>query len=612
MKKILDFRQVVNIVLFVMIVGSLVFLFSFGACMYMARKAVSSIADDRISGEIEYVQNYIDTHLERVEDIAYNFMNANFGTISRLPDGSYTDSGLAKLPSEAELYAHLSTLLRTNPLICGAAIGFDPSLYGKSRGRYGFAPYVTKLNVEKELDSKNLGDDRDYVTYPWYAETVRQDKGYWAPPFQESITNHLIISYNLPIHDASGKVIGAFAVDIDTDDFSGVCARVAPYPNSEVCILDQEYRFLAHPDSQMLLQKVYEIDRYSNFEADDSMVIKIRNGEKGNYNVVRGDGARTLFYFAPIRRTGWLISIECPETEVYSGMDTLRRNLRSLALISILFMVLCFMFLFRQFQKMNQNKANIEGELRIASAIQMGMIPKLYPAFPKRHDLDVYGFLKPAKTVGGDLFDYFIRNEKYFFCIGDVSGKGVPASLYMAVLRSLFRNVSLNTSDPSEIATALNRSLSEGNVYNMFSTMFIGVLDLATGHLDYCNAGHNAPLVGHGWDGGTGISYTRPQTNVAVGIISDYPYVKEEMQVNPGDTIFLYTDGVTEAEDVHKVLYGESALQKALENALDGSATCARDVVDAVYRSIQSHSAGAVQSDDITMLMIEYKGYGKA
>ena len=178
-------------------------------------------------------------------------------------------------------------------------------------------------------------------------------------------------------------------------------------------------------------------------------------------------------------------------------------------------------------------KASMESELRIAHGIQMSMLPKTFPAFPDRTDIDLYGSVTPAKAVGGDLYDFYIRDEKLFFCIGDVSGKGVPASLVMAVTRSLFRNISAHTSKPSHIVTALNDSLTEGNDANMFVTLFVGVLDLPTGRLHYCNAGHDAPWIIHAPGTGNCVELA-VESNLPLGVMPGWKFQEQVTMMTLG------------------------------------------------------------------------------
>ena len=247
------------------------------------------------------------------------------------------------------------------------------------------------------------------------------------------------------------------------------------------------------------------------------------------------------------------------------------------------------------------SKAAIENELKLAHDIQMSMLPKTFPPYPERDDIDIYGMLTPAKDVGGDLFDFYIRDEKLFFCIGDVSGKGVPASLVMAMTRSLFRNISAHTAEPHRIAFTLNQALAEGNENSMFVTAFIGVLDLATGLLRYCNAGHNPPLlIGHE------VSLVPCQPNVPLGLMTDMEFEPQEIQFEHQMTIFLFTDGLNEAEDDMQVQFGDDRILHHLEASLDKGVIQPAEIVNQMAEAVHAFVDGAQQSDDLTMLAIKY------
>jgi sigma-B regulation protein RsbU (phosphoserine phosphatase) len=208
--------------------------------------------------------------------------------------------------------------------------------------------------------------------------------------------------------------------------------------------------------------------------------------------------------------------------------------------------------------------------------------------------------LLPAKEVGGDLYDFFIEDEKLYFIIGDVSGKGIPASLVMAVTCRLFRSVASHLDKPEEIIASLNDSLADGNESNMFCTAFLGVLDLKTGYLRYCNAGHNAPLI-IGTDG-----RVRPMNvvpNLPLGLFENFPYEGQALQLDKQMMLYLFTDGVNEAENNIKELFGDLRLVTLLRNntTLEPS-----DIIEATFAEVKSHSDGAEQSDDITVMCIKY------
>ncbi len=244
------------------------------------------------------------------------------------------------------------------------------------------------------------------------------------------------------------------------------------------------------------------------------------------------------------------------------------------------------------------SKASMENELKIAHGIQMSMLPKTYPAFPDRNDIDIYGQVTPAKAVGGDLYDFFIRDEKLFFCIGDVSGKGVPASLVMAVTRSLFRNIAAHTTEPEKIVAGLNNALSDNNETSMFVTLLVGVLDLTTGRLCYSNAGHNMPLLLT--DDNAVILSCDP--NIPAGVSSGWKFTNQQIDLKAGMTLFLYTDGLNEAEDINHNQFGMERMQQIAAIADKQP----QSVIAAMKEAVEQFVGEAEQSDDMTMFAIQY------
>ena len=247
------------------------------------------------------------------------------------------------------------------------------------------------------------------------------------------------------------------------------------------------------------------------------------------------------------------------------------------------------------------SKERIESELSIAREIQMGMIPKIFPPYPDRDDIDLHAVLHPAKEVGGDLYDFYIDNNHLYFLIGDVSGKGIPASLFMAITRSLFRTLSQQVLSPAEIVSKMNGSISDNNESNMFVTLIVGILDLPTGILKLCNAGHNPPVLIQP-DGK--VSFMEFSTHLFAGIMEDVTYTDEEVTLEKGSKLFLYTDGVTEAENNMKQLYGD---EKLLGTLSMNTSSDVRTTVDIIVHSVADHVQEAEASDDLTILLIQYE-----
>ena len=248
-----------------------------------------------------------------------------------------------------------------------------------------------------------------------------------------------------------------------------------------------------------------------------------------------------------------------------------------------------------------EKKANMERDLHIAAKIQQGMLLKVFPAFPEREDIDIYGMQRAAKEVGGDIFDFLMRDDRLYFLIGDVSGKGVPASLFMTVVGHLFRNVARYSTSASVIVEAINNGLAEGNDEDMFCTIFCGVLDMQTGKVEYCNAGHNAPILIH--NGKT--EFMTPEVNLPAGVLGEFEYKSEEILLSEGDALFLYTDGVTEAENKDKDLFGDATTLAMVDLLKDMRM---KDLSDGVYDAVKQFVDGYEQSDDLTMLCLRWRG----
>ena len=243
-------------------------------------------------------------------------------------------------------------------------------------------------------------------------------------------------------------------------------------------------------------------------------------------------------------------------------------------------------------------KERIESDLRIARDIQMSMVPS---TFPERPDLDLFASMTPAKEVGGDLYGYHLVDDQLYFCLGDVSGKGVPASLFMAQATRLFRTLAAQKMTPAEIATNINNALSgEDNERSMFVTMFLGLVDLNTGHLDFCNAGHNPPLIVN--DGKAEFIEMIP--NAPIGLWPELPYEGEEIDNITDKAFFVYSDGLNEAENRQQEQFSDERLQELLTTRPFESA---RQTIEMLKAEVETHRDGAEPNDDLTMLCLQVK-----
>lgn len=255
--------------------------------------------------------------------------------------------------------------------------------------------------------------------------------------------------------------------------------------------------------------------------------------------------------------------------------------------------------------KTRSEKNMIEGELRGAREIQMSIVPRIYPAFPDIDNIDLCAKLVPAKEVGGDLYDYYLLDEnknELFFMVGDVSDKGVPASLFMIITMTLFKAGAESGADLTNIVERVNNQLSEDNASNMFVTLFCGIMKISTGEIRYVNAGHNPPLMIRK---GAQPEFIPSTGDLVLGAMPDIAYHSEQVTLGPEDTLLLYTDGVTEAMNPGRELFSESRLTRAARNI---NALSASEGVAAIHDAVTRFSAGATQSDDLTLLLLRYRG----
>ena len=371
----------------------------------------------------------------------------------------------------------------------------------------------------------------------------------------------------------------------DTSWLDGLLNERKMYKSTQRFLVSGDYHLLAGEDCQIYKEAIEQL------KADDDhkgyVILEDENGHK-----------KHVFYALVGGKTDWALINVLDDSEVFGKLRLMRRLLLFLALAGLLiagFIVWRASRNLERLHKVNAAKDLIDNELRIASDIQVQMLPAQSPQ-ATREDVGIYGSLVPAREVGGDLFDYFIRDEKLFFCIGDVSGKGVPSALLMAVIHSLFRSASAHENNPARIMQTINETSCQGNKSNMFVTMFLGILDLPTGHLAYCDAGHDAPVI-------VGRGALPVKANIPLGIFDDFTYEVQETTLEGGSMLFLYTDGLTEARNPQRKMFGLDRVMTALGGSAD---LTPEQLLEKMTQEVHAFVEGAEQSDDLTMLAIRY------
>ncbi len=542
---------------------------------YYSRKILSEEATRRAQGQLEATELHILNVLDQVETAVRNSQWS-------------VEQQLTKPDS---LSAVTVRLVASNPVICGSTVALRDRM---------LAPYSHE--VEGAILTSTLAtEEYDYPHQEWFVKPLELGEGYWSEPyFDEGGGNILMTTYSVPVVDKKGRT-AVFTADVSLEWLSDLIATVKVYPTAFNMVVSREGRIMVSPVETLTIEHNVH-DLASSME--DSTTFQSLNqtimAEESGQDTYKYQGKLHYMFFDKVPRTGWVMSISIPEDEIYGSIKRLGTMVTLLQIVGLLMLILVLYYMVRGQRELRQSeeqKNRIDGELQVARGIQMSMIPKIFPEYPECADVDMFACVIPAKEVGGDLYDFYIREEKLFFCIGDVSGKGVPASLVMAVTRSLFRTVSAHEKSPQRIVSTINASMSDMNETNMFVTLFCGVLDLKNGHLRYCNAGHNAPVLVQK-DGNRELPV---EPNLPLGVLFEMSFTEQECDLSCGTGLFLYTDGLNEAENAYHQLFGEERMMAALKSGLES-----RQQIAAMTDAVHAFVAGAEQSDDLTMLYIRF------
>lgn len=504
------------------------------------------------------------------------------------------------------LFPVVRRLVEDNPTIVGAGLMFRADYYPQ-KGHW-FEPYVAE-RPDGSIEEAQIGSaSHNYLEAEFYLNGINAGKGRWSEPYYDDTgAKMMLCTYTVPVHDSKGETVALLGADVSLNWLSSVINANQIYPSSYNVVISRKGTVIACPDESLILRStIQEVTASSSDTTTRYINRQQMSGASGHQDITDPRGERISVFYAPIDgETGWSMSVVCSQKEVYAELHqvSLYLSLLMLAGLALLgYIIYRTARSARSLREATAEKERIGSELRIARDIQESMLPKTFPPYPERDDVDIFASLVPAKEVGGDLYDFHIRDGKFFFCIGDVSGKGVPASLVMAVTRSLFRTASAREDQPEAIVAAINKAMTDIDNSDMFVTLFVGVLDLTTGQLAYCNAGHEEPLLI-----GKGVGLLPVIGNIPVGVMPDWHYEGQSALIYPGTTIFLYTDGLTEAEDSSHTQFGKQRMLNVARQASDESGqTAPETIISLQTEALRSFVAGAERSDDITMLAIRY------
>lgn len=580
---------------------------------------------------------------------------ANILPMEEIPEMLASGIEMGLLPADSIL-GLLERLLIANPDVFGISVAFEPGTI-KGKGKY-YMPFVYRSG-DTLVKTHLGGPDYEYHLMDWYQIPLLTGKPYWSEPYYDlGGGNALMSSYSVPLFWKQGNdslCIGVAAVDINLQWLAELVKETRVFESGYAMVLSRNGMALAHPDSGLVMNESI----FSFAESHDEPLLReigrdLQAGKSGfrPYNLKgRQD---SWIYYTGLPAGKLSLAVVYPEKEMYAELHNMNMLLLLVVVPGLLFLSILVLrsvrqlgrplteiadsahqiaagnfntplpelkrkdelmqlrdamaYMQEQLSEYIRNltlttaaKEKIESELRIARDIQMAMIPQSFPPFPDLPQIDLFAELKSAKEVGGDLYDFFLIDEKRFcFAIGDVSGKGVPASLFMAVTRTLLRSITDKQKTPSAIVKSLNKSLSMNNESCMFVTFFLGILDLDTGEIIYTNAGHNPPVIIRKDEMPLML---KNSACLPIGLDASFDYPQFALKFHQGDKLFVYTDGVSEAENENHELFGEQAILSVLQKNTN---TSPRALISGLDKALARHVQGFTQSDDITMMVVAW------
>ncbi|MBQ3586455.1 MAG: SpoIIE family protein phosphatase, partial [Synergistaceae bacterium] len=488
----------------------------------------------------------------------------------------------------------------------------------------------------------------NFKSRPWYKEAKEKGGVIFTDIYSDSYNRGLMITCAAPFYNAEGKFAGVVAMDMLIGNLYNSIVNVDLGKDSYTFLADKTGKIITPGGGSQMISEITK-----------SLAGTIMAGKAG----VSLSDSRVYYAYTPIKSTGWTLCASIPESVILDPV----RSMNERVIFTILSFVGAFVIivllavvaarrlshkltepiialeddvhkisggnldyraeirsndeigdLAESFNNMaaslkeyvknlaavTAEKERIGAELNVATQIQADMLPRIFPPFPERKEFDIYATMTPAKEVGGDFYDFFLIDDDHLALVmADVSGKGVPAALFMVIAKTLIKNRAQMGGTPSEILADVNTQLCEGNEAELFVTVWLGILEISTGHVTASNAGHEFPAI---YRPGEGYTLFKTKQSPAVATMEGLRFRASEFTLNPGDDLYLYTDGVAEATNINDELYGTERMIDAL-NHTDGMTV--EEILRTLKKSVDDFTGEAPQFDDITMLSLKY--YGK-
>lgn len=562
--------------------------------------------------------------------------------------------------SKEELPALIKTTLEHNPEIYGSTVAFEPFAHDDKKTPL-FAPYFHWKAGKIEFTDL-AKESYAYLQEDWFQIPKELQAPQWSEPyFDEGGGNIFMTTYSVPFYGKVGeerRFRGIVTADISLEGLRDIVSSIKILKTGYGFLISKNGTLVTHPSKELIMNEtLFGVAEARGDARLREIARKMIKGESGSLPFQDLLSSRKCWMtYTPIPSSGWSLAVLFPMEELAADINRLYRTMIVIAVIGLALLSVAVIFISRtitnplramakatedisrgnldsalppvtsrdEVGKMSEGfmamqkslkdyirkltettaaKERMESELSIAREIQMSIIPKIFPPFPDHPEFDLYAVIEPAREVGGDFYDFFQIDPTHLcFVIADVSGKGVPASLFMAVTKTLIKATAKAGISPAEILTQVNRELASGNDAAMFVTIFCGILNTDTGEIHYANAGHNPPLL---IDTEGKVAYLQKSGELVLGVMEEICYRVESLRLEAGERLFMYTDGVTEAMNSRDELFSEERLEKELSLL---ARRPIQGLITSLMQRIKDFSGEALQSDDITMMVLQYKG----
>jgi len=559
-----------------------------------------------------------------------------------------------------EINSILSDIVKNNEEIYGSCMAYGPYQF-KSNIKY-YAPYYYKKG--NSILYENLANaGYFYPDWDWYKIPVTMEKPLWSEPYYDKGGgNELMTTYSVPIYIGSkspDSVLGVLTADVSLEWLQEVVSRIKIFETGFAFLISQKGTMITHPDTNYVMREsIFSLSEKLNDPDLKKIGQEMVAGHTDFVPVNSGfHKSKSWIYYTHLENNDWSLGFVFPENELYEDLYQLNRILIFIVIAGLFLLFLLIVFISKRITRPLQNlaklteafgkgnfeisipprisndevgslqksfllmqselkeytenlkittaaKEKIESELKIAREIQMGMIPRIFPAFPERDEIDIFGYIEPAREVGGDLYDFFfIDDHRMCFAIGDVAGKGTPAALYMAITMTILRTeiqipgISLN-----QVVESMNDHLCKNNEGNLFVTLFIGILNTQTGDVEYINAGHNYPFI---VKNNGEVSELNKTHCIPLGIQKGTCVKAGTITLEKDDSILMYTDGINEAFNAEFRQYSVGRIREIIKNTAN---LPPHQTVKLLVDDVKLFTVNAEQSDDMSVLSIKFNG----